>query len=287
MGAYCYDHGIHDTGVANGQATCGHASGCRECIDNDSIDGECPEEADCDNLCAAFTHECRACTDGETETMFDSCSGLYDALDTGCSSTCDMDTKHYFCELMIEWREDCVCSAYEAAAPPTPKVQVLLKFTGLTPTSFETAKPAIKETLSNSTGVHVDSITLTLITSSRRALSESTVKAEFETEDDDDATTLTNTITTLDVDELATEMEEAMDDVGVTVTMSRDALEVSIVTESPTSAPTPAPTTTTTTTTTTLSATTTTPTATTTTTLADDASGLTLIFTIAISTYFL
>merc|ERR1712224_159385 len=279
MGAYCYDHGIHDTGVANGQATCGHASGCCECIDNDSIDGECPEEADCDNLCAAFTHECRACTDGETETMFDSCSGLYDALDTGCSSTCDMDTKHYFCELMIEWREDCVCSAYEAAAPPTPKVQVLLKFTGLTPTSFETAKPAIKETLSNSTGVPTTDITLTLITSSRRALSESTVKAEFETDGDDDATALTNTITALDVDELATEMEEAMEDVGVTVTMSRDALEVSIVTESPTSAPTHAPTTTTTTTITT--------TATTTTTLADNASGLTIILTIAISTYFL
>jgi len=304
---YCYDEGLFDTGVADGQQYCGgHAFNCCACADDDSIDGECPEESDCDNFCAAYTNECHnICTEDENDAMFETCSTLFETLDTGCSSTCDMDTKHYMCEDIMNgfgWTDDCDCSAYDADAPPTPKVEVLLKFTGLTPTSFETAKPAIKDTLSNSTGVHVDSITLTLITSSRRALSESTVKAEFETEDDDDATTLTNTITALDVDELATEMEEAMDDVGVTVTMSRDALEVSIVTESPTSAPTPAPTTTTTTTTTTLSATTTTlsattttlsattsttTTATTTTTLADDASGLTLIFTIAISTYFL
>merc|ERR1712224_106288 len=204
-----------------------------------------------------------------------------EVLDTGCASTCDMGTKHYMCEVLMNgfgWTPDCDCSAYDAVAPPTPKVEVLLKFIGLTPTSFETAKPAIKETLSNSTGVPTTDITLTLITSSRRALSESTVKAEFETDGDDDATALTNTITALDVDDLATEMEEAMEDVGVTVTMSRDALEVSIVTESPTSAPTHAPTTTTTTTTTTTATTTTA----TTTTLADNASGLTIILTIAI-----
>jgi len=50
-GSYCYDEGLYDGGAANGDTYCGsEASHCCPCMDDDSIDGTCPN-VDCDAVC--------------------------------------------------------------------------------------------------------------------------------------------------------------------------------------------------------------------------------------------
>lgn len=51
---YCLDIGKHETGVASGDGICSHALlPCCSCMDNDSIDGTCPDTIDCAALCAS------------------------------------------------------------------------------------------------------------------------------------------------------------------------------------------------------------------------------------------